>query len=148
MKLKILDGTVVFAVYSLNINRPLNRPGNLKLDLSKIENRFDMDGESILCYSEQERAVAEDFLTEQGFSYTVEVPCFTREQKDKVAGKKYNSRSEAIQHLNDEIDMPESEIIPFLKQERNNLKAENNSLKIRLSQAENALLTVMFKKEV
>jgi Arc/MetJ-type ribon-helix-helix transcriptional regulator len=131
MYLKTIDGNVVFATYFITTVIP-NEQRNLF--------PFQIEQNGIVCYSEEEKNQVEGLLTQYNISYITESLSFTDEQITKVKDKKYKSRTEAIQHLQDEIEEPESEIIPKLKREKKELEQ-------RLKQTESALLTVMFGRK-
>jgi hypothetical protein len=98
---------------------------------------FHLQRKNIICYSEYELNKFSNELDSFNIPYAIETITFTEEQKNKVKGKKFNSRTEAIQYLQGEIEEPESEIIP-------NLKREKAELQQQLQQTEDALLTLMF----
>ena len=87
--------------------------------------------ETEICYSLKERDTAIESLAKRGIIFTVEELSFDVKQKEKVNGKKYTSRTEAIQHLAGEIDEPESDIIPNLKKA---LKAKDKEIQDLKSQ--------------
>lgn len=130
MYLSVLDGKVLFGMYIYYIHT---------FDYS-IFPGFKIDQDKIICYSEEDKNKVENLLKENQIEYTIETLFFTEDQRNKVKDKKYKSRTEAIQHLQDEIEEPESEIIPKLKREKKELEQ-------RLKQTESALLTVMFGRK-
>ena len=87
--------------------------------------------ETEICYSLKERDTVIESLAKRGKEFTIEEVTFDIKQKDKVNGKKYTSRTEAIQHLAGEIDEPESDIIPNLKKA---LKAKDKEIQDLKSQ--------------
>lgn len=92
MNIRVDDGKVIFATH-----------------LVKAE------GGTEICYSLKERDTVIESMAKRGIEFIVEELSFDIKQKDKVNGKKYASRTEAIQHLAGEIDEPELDIIPNLK---------------------------------
>lgn len=134
MRLRTVDGVVQFASYFV----AANVPEEIR-DSCEHFGGFRPGPGGFTCFSEAEKDRAEAALTKLGISFVTEVLTFTDAQKSKVAGRKYNSRTEAIEHLSGEIEEPDSEVIPRLKRE----KAE---LQTRVNQAEAALLTVMCNK--
>jgi len=128
MYIRTIDGVVQFATHFIYVDIP-------------IEQRhlffFQTEQNGIVCYSEEEKNQAENLLNQYSISHTIEPTTFTDEQKQKVANKKFNSRTEAIQYLQGEIEEPESEIIPKLQREKEQLQQQ-------LQQTEDALLTIMF----
>lgn len=90
-------------------------------------------GEVIMCFSLDE---FNNFMLTLENGYTVEELQWDNSVIEKTKGKIFNSRTELIEFLQNDI-IPESEIIP-------NLKKENEELKTKLSDTENALLGVMF----
>ena len=131
MKMKIVDDQIIFATHLIRAVIQQEDYGAVK--------PFHKSPNGLLCYSETEKVKAETALTKLGIPFTTETITVPRTQKDKSAGIKYNSRTEAIKHLTGEIEEPEREVIPRLKRE----KAE---LQTRVNQAEAALLTVMCNK--
>lgn len=129
MYIKTLDGVVSFAEYFISTI--------LTEQQRNIFRGFQVETEGIVCYSEEEKLQAENLLVENNISFSSDTIIFTEEQKQKVNNKKFNCRTEAINFLNGVIEEPESEIIT-------NLKKEKEDLKLKLDQAENALLTMMF----
>lgn len=156
MKIEAVDGRVVFATHLIAFTPPQDYPDNQKSPL----HAFRIDPEGIVCFSDQERARAEQVLAVLGLPFTTQAIKFTQTQRDKVAGKIYHSCGEALKHLNGEIDEPESEIIPNLKKalkEFKNMKEskevtgqlqtritaleqENTDLKARVAALEAAIL--------
>ena len=130
MHIKVVDGVVQFATHFIYASIPEEQR---RLFPFQEQN-------GIICYSEEEKNKTENLLKENKISYTIETLFFTQDQKNKVNNKKYKSRTEAIKHLKDEIEEPESEIIPTLKREKKELEQ-------RLKQTESALLTVMFGRK-
>ncbi len=128
IKIKTEDGIVKFATHFINTIIPIEQQELFP---------FQREQDGIVCYSEEELQKVEVKLNELEIPYIVESIIFTEEQKNKVANKKFGSRTEAIKYLNGEIEEPESEVIPKLKRE----KAE---LQQQLQQTEDALLTLMF----
>jgi len=135
MKLKVNDGEVVFATHFIVATIPQELLVGNRATLRALQ----VVPEGLLCYSESERVKAESILSKLEIPFTTETITVPNSQKDKSAGLKYNSRTEAIEHLSGEIEEPEREVIPRLKRE----KAE---LQTRVNQAEAALLTVMCNK--
>ena len=131
MYLKTVDRNVVFATHFIT-----TIISNEQRDIFPYQ--IEQDG--IVCYSEQEKNQVEELLLQYNISYITEPLSFTDEQINKVKDIKYNSRTEAIKHLQDEVEEPESEIIPTLKREKKELEQ-------RLKQTESALLTVMFGRK-
>jgi len=150
MRISLKDGIVVFATHFLTTTITEGMLEVNKTPLRQLQIRSD----GVLCFSEQEKNKAEEILIKLNIPFTVEELVFTQEQKDKVKDIKYNSRSEAIAHLQNKIEMPESEIIPFLKKERDSLKnqldaviIEKDEIKAKNKQTEDALLSLMFNKK-
>ena len=108
MYIRVDDGKVVFATHLVR-----------------------SESETEVCYSLKERDTAIESMAKRGIEFTVEELSFDTKQKDKVNGKKYTSRTEAIQHLAGEIDEPESDIIPNLKKA---LKAKDKEIQDLKSQ--------------
>lgn len=131
MKMKMVDEIAIFATHLIKAVIPQENYGAIK--------PFHKSPEGLLCYSYAERVKAETALAKLEIPFTTETIAIPSTQKDKSAGLKYNSRTEAIKHLSGEIEEPDSEVIPRLKRE----KAE---LQTRVNQAEAALLTVMCNK--
>jgi len=129
MYIRTLDGIVSFAEYFISTTLTESQRNLFRM--------FQLEAEGVICYSEEEKLQAENLLIENSISFLIEQIVFTEEQKQKVSNKKFNSRTEAIDFLNGDIDEPESEIIT-------NLKKEKEDLKLKLDQAENALLAMMF----
>ena len=132
----MVDGNVEFATYFV--------AADLSIEIKDRDKRnsfeaFQTEVDGIVCYSEEEKVQAEALLTSMEIAFTTEILSFLQKQKDKVAGLKYNSRTEAIKHLSGEIEEPESEVIPRLKREKADLQT-------RVNQAEAALLMVMCDK--
>lgn len=109
MRIAVCDGNVVFATHLISITDARVDDDEFMRDINATTDW------KITCFSEEEKSSAEKRLAALNVQFTVESLAFSQFQKDKVAGKKYTSRSEAIAHLNDEIDEPESEVIPNLK---------------------------------
>ena len=135
MKLKVNDGEVVFATHFIVATIPQELLVGNRATLRALQ----VVPEGLLCYSESERVKAESILSKLEIPFTTETITVPNSQKDKSAGLKYNSRTEAIKHLTGEIDEPESEVIPKLKREK-------EELRVKLNQAESALLAVMCNK--
>jgi len=145
MKIQVNDGVVQFATHFVATQIP-------DIDVRPLR-RFHVDPDGITCYSDKEKDQAEAALKSLGLSFVTETLNHPKEHKDKTEGLKYGSRTEAIKHINGEIEMPDSEIIPYLKKERNNLRiqldqviVEKEELKIKNKQVGDALLQMMFKK--
>ena len=128
MHIGIIDGKVIFATHFINVIIPKEQ--------RDIFHLFQIEPDGIVCYSELEKTQVESVLTEYNIPFTTETLSFNQDYKDKVAGIKYNSRSEAIAHLQEGIE-PGSQIIV-------NLKKQNKELKDNLAQTEDTLLTLMF----
>lgn len=133
MYIRILDGIVSFAEYFISTT--------LTEQQRNIFRSFQVETDGIVCYSEEEKLQVENLLINNNITFLTEQIIFTEEQKQKVNNKKFNSRTEAIEFLNGVIEEPESEIIT-------NLKKEKEDLKLKLDQAENALLTIMFSSKI
>ncbi|HBC94481.1 MAG TPA: hypothetical protein DCZ10_16665 [Pelotomaculum sp.] len=67
-------------------------------------------------------------LERRGIKFKSEELSFPQEFKDKVNGLKYTSRSEAISHLQGEIDVPEQEVVAFLRKEKDLLESKLNAV--------------------
>lgn len=139
MYFRVDDGNVVFADYLIRAEIPE--------DKRALFIGFQCEPDGIVCYSEQEKVRAEETLTQEEVPFETEEINFTPEQKAKVEGIKYASRSEAIAHLLEDKE-PESQVIPNLKREKARLAEELTKTRGRLTQTEDALLTVMFGKKV
>jgi hypothetical protein len=124
--IKLQDNNVVFATHFIRCI----------FDKKKYNIPFQIENDGVVCYSVEEKQQVENILNNYNITFTTEVLSFTEEQKNKVQGIKYNSRSEAIKHLLEDEE-PKDQIIV-------NLKQENQFLKERLSQTEDVLLTLMF----
>jgi hypothetical protein len=145
MKMQINDGVVQFATHFIKANITDETVKQLRGLQTAIN--------GITCYTIEEKEKAENGLTQLNIPFITEILTVSDEYINKVKDVKYNSRSEAIAHLQEEIEMPNSEIIPYLKKERNNLRiqldqviVEKEELKIKNKQVGDALLQMMFKK--
>jgi len=136
MKIQVNDGVVQFATHIIATDNP------------ELLNFLQIEPEGVVCYSEEERIRAESTLTELKIPFTTETTTFRQDHKDKVMGKKYGSRTEAIKHLNDEIEMPKSEVIPFLRREKKLLKERLDAVVIENDSLKSRLVTVETEKEV
>lgn len=139
MYIRIEDSTVIFPVCLIYCSI---KPEEHEV----LYQQFQWEPEGIVCFSDEERQRAESELTEESIEYNVESIMFPQEVMDKAKGVKYASRTEAIQHLQSEIDEVESQIIDNLKKRNKELEYKLSSTKESLKQTEKALLTVMFKK--
>lgn len=119
MNIVVVDDRVVFASHLVSFDYSL-----IPLEDHGAIDSFHKNTDGILCFNEEELNKVEAMLTKLEISFETESLTFPQSQKDRVIDKKYNSRTEAIQHLNNEIEMPEQEIIPFLRRERNVLKEQ------------------------
>lgn len=85
----------------------------IRVKLGNRHHPFDFDESGILCFTEKELERAEAYLKDQGISYKIDElpapPGF-----EKTVGVKYASRSEAIRHIQDNVE-PESLVIPQLQ---------------------------------
>ena len=140
MYVKMEDGKAILASYILRVDLTKEQQEELLV-------RFQVEKDKIVCYSVEEKLLIEEALNSLQISFTVEEITFTEEQKNKVQGLKYQSRSEIIAHLQGEIEDPESEIVPRLKREKVKLEQDLIEHKQKLSQTESALLAVMFNKK-
>ncbi len=86
----------------------------IRVKLGNRHHPFDFDESGILCFTEKELERAEAYLKDQGISYKIDElpapPGF-----EKTVGVKYASRSEAIRHIQDNVE-PESLVIPRLRE--------------------------------
>lgn len=131
MKIRIADGLVQFATHVIT---------------AQIDNKRDFPGLSvrlkdneIICYSDEDVNRAKEILSRLKISYSISPVIFTQEQKDKVSGVIYMGYGEAYKHLNGEIEEPQSNEIPALK---NKLKQESNNrgkFQIRISNLESQI---------
>jgi chromosome segregation ATPase len=132
-----LNGTtVIFA--SCFIRTPMK-----DIDQDKRFTPFHKEQDGIYCYTEDERNQVVSLLKELNAVFAVEPLEIPKEHKDKTINMRYNSRTEAIKHINGEIEAPEQEMVTLLKQEQNilrdrlnNVEAEKDSLKDRLNNIE------------
>jgi hypothetical protein len=107
----------------------------------KIELPLQIESEGVVCYSEEELAKAKFVLDKVKIPYTIKPLSFSAEMKQKVQGIKYNSRSEAIEHIQSNIE-PESQRIPNLFKRLNEAEEKNKlipDLIARLEQAESKI---------
>jgi len=139
MRICVNDGIVVFATHLVK--------ATITDEMLQVEktplHRLQIEPEGFLCFSDKEREQAEKILSELKIPFQTEKLTFAKEHRDKTDGLKYASRSEAIKHINGEIEMPEHEIIPFLRREKKLLKsrldlveADRELLKSRLDKVE------------
>ena len=125
MNIAVCDGSVVFATHFIRADMPKEFAKENRRTMGRL--RSVADGLVSMSNDDTARAAAE--LTKQGIPFAIESLVFPQDQRDKVAGRKYHSRTEAIQHLMGEIEEPESEIVPSLRR-------KNKELNERLEQAE------------
>ncbi len=102
MYIATCDGMVMFATHLIETKIT---------DDIKIELPLQIESEGVVCYSEEELAKAKFVLDKVKIPYTIKPLSFSAEMKQKVQGIKYNSRSEAIEHIQSNIE-PESQRIP------------------------------------
>ncbi len=114
MWLRIEDGNVVFATHIIKF-----RLDNIEIK-NELISMFQFEKEGIIIYSEDFLELAKSKLDKLGIIFTIEELQWTQEQKDKVMGVKYLSRSEAIKHLTNNKE-PSNQIIPNIKVKQNNI---------------------------
>ncbi len=132
MFVMVRDGTAVFAIYKVRAKMG---------DSVKTEIPGQIESEEIICYSEEELAKAKFVLDKFKIPHTIEPLSFSAEMKQKVQGIKYNSRSEAIEHIQSNIE-PESQRISNLLKRLNEAEEKNKlipDLIARLEQAESKI---------
>lgn len=94
MLFKVDDGKAVFATHFLRciVNR----------DDEQVRNtltRFQVEADGIVCYSQEEADAARAALDELKITYTVEPQVVDQAVRDRASGRRYSSRSEAVQDL-------------------------------------------------
>lgn len=103
MYFKVDDGTPVFPTH---IIQAVVYSGDEEVDQERRErlSPFQVESDGIVCYSDAEKATAETTLQALGIAYTVEAQSVGQAMRDKVNGIKYASRSEALDHIqNDKL---------------------------------------------
>jgi len=128
MHIAVLDGEAIFASYLIKATID----DSIKKD--KLRS-FSVSDEGIIIFPFDDILQAEWVLREYNIPYTIEPISYKDELKEKAKGLKYASRTEALQHLIEDIE-PEGHMILNLKkkleekdQELKTLKEEFKSLK-------------------
>lgn len=127
MHIAVMDGKVVFATHVFTLIGEFDRRDLLGLTRKGVE---------VVCYSAADEARAREVLESKGIPHTVAVLEWDQSKKDKAKDLKYNSRSEAIQHLNDEIEMPDSELVPHLRKKVKESEVNRGQLQQRVTDLE------------
>ena len=117
MYLDLIDGIVRFAKYFVYFSL-----GEYDYIIDNKLKPFQKEPEGIVCYSLEELNNVKQILTDLNISYFINELQVSNDAILKTKGFKYSSRSEAIEHINGEIEEPESEIIPKLKREKAELE--------------------------
>jgi hypothetical protein len=118
MYVSMRDGHAVFGKWLL---RGAATPGS-----------FDVRPEGTVCYSDEEREVAERILQERGIPYTVEPITVDDSLKTKTQGIRYGSRSEVLAHLESGIE-PEGMRVATLTARCSLLENELQTVKSELA---------------
>lgn len=135
MYIVVGGGKVIFATHLLRCNTEGNSE-NLR--------PFQCEPEGILVYSLNPQfnlAYAENLLKKLGIPYAVEEIKHDPLHIEKAQGIKYQSRTEAIEHLLNDAE-PASQVIPNLKKKLAEEKARNDKLETRLAKVELGLSTI------
>ncbi|MDD4721975.1 MAG: hypothetical protein PHR07_04460 [Acidaminococcaceae bacterium] len=104
MQMRIVDGVAVFPVLLFGCaGVPKNIPQSTEID-----------GMTIVCYSVDEVRAIRKRLTQSGVKYTEHTPTNDDATIQKTKGIKYVSNTEALNHINKDVE-PESQAIPNLK---------------------------------
>lgn len=109
MHVRVTDGVAEFATHRITCT--LDRQDET---VRSALARFQVEDTGIVCYSDAERAAAEEALQAIGVQYTVEVVKHPPAYVSKAQGRKYASRMELIEHLQGAREHPESETMPRL----------------------------------
>lgn len=123
MYIKMTDGQVEFATHFVYVN--LTKEQKYQVNFCQLEK----DG--IVCYSDEEKDNIVNKLKELNITYTIEELNHDPVCKEKCKDLKYNSRSEAIKHLLDDME-PECQKIPNLMKRLEQKEKELTDTKLEM----------------
>jgi hypothetical protein len=122
--LRIDDGKAVFATYLLACTLPPEPPVELF--------GWHIEPEGVVVWPNQNVADAEAVLTKVGIAYTVQQLTVDAATQAKAQGVTYASRSEALDHLTNNV-VPGSLVVPNLQSQLAALQQSHNSLQTQLA---------------
>jgi pyrroloquinoline quinone (PQQ) biosynthesis protein C len=124
MHVKMVDGQAVFATHLVRME--INKKSRDKLG------HFQIESDAIVCYSTEELVSVESTLKELGALYTVESITHDAKHTTKAKGVKYNSRSEAIEHLLNDREVESQKLENILKK-MNEMQVELDAVKKKMN---------------
>lgn len=102
MFLKLDDGKAIFATHFLRC--AVNREDE---QMREALAPFQVEADGVVCYSQAEADAARAALDNLGIPCTVEPQVIDQTVRDKAAGVRYGSRSEAVRHLVEGVAPPD-----------------------------------------
>ena len=138
----VVDNMAVFPKYTIKITKPnvkKNRNHIMSDGISdgKIEPAetmpFFMDNEDILVFNDEEKEKVTKYLGNIGINYSVKNNEINSNIMDKAKNIKYNSRTEVLKHIDEDIE-PQSMFLPNLVKR---LEKRNQEIEAEITRVKN-----------